>query len=179
MGRSWGNSRKIPESTGTALTQSFSWNPPSWYGSEPPSPASRAFPEFSPRQCGFGDSSFSEAVSPIALFTEAVSERAFSRLVVEFPAVLRIFFWAWPCLQSLVSKRKFHSVLGWAMHAFIESAGETFESKEGGRGTNIEKKDASFLLTVEVFLLTVQTQFPDGGNHKQKRPNPISRWGEP
>ena len=56
--------------------------------------------------------------------------------------------------------------------------------------------DASFLLTVEVFLLTVrlfylpwgnreqtdQTQFLDGGgggNRKQERPNLISRGGEP
>ena len=52
--------------------------------------------------------------------------------------------------------------------------------------------DASFLLTVEVFYLrfvfftygggTVskkdQTQFPDGGNREQKRPNLISGLGE-
>ena len=51
--------------------------------------------------------------------------------------------------------------------------------------------DASFLLTVKVFLLTVrlftygggtvskkdQTQFPAGGNRKQKRPNLISGGG--
>ena len=54
-------------------------------------------------------------------------------------------------------------------------------------------KDASFLLTIEVFLLrfvfftygggTVskkdQTQFPDRGNRKQKRPNSISGGREP
>ena len=52
-------------------------------------------------------------------------------------------------------------------------------------------KNASFLLTAEVFLLTArlftygggtvskedQTQFPDGGNRKQKRPNPLSGRG--
>ena len=52
----------------------------------------------------------------------------------------------------------------------------------------MEVEDASFLLTIEVFLLTVrlftyggktvsrkdQTELLDRGNNKQKRPNPIS-----
>ena len=41
------------------------------------------------------------------------------------------------------------------------------------------KKDASFLLTVEVFLLTVRLFYLRWGNRKQKRPNPISGRGEP
>ena len=39
--------------------------------------------------------------------------------------------------------------------------------------------DASFLLTVEVFLLTVRLFHLRWGNRKQKRPNPISGRGEP
>ena len=53
--------------------------------------------------------------------------------------------------------------------------------------------DASLLLTVEVFLLAVRlftysegtvsskdkTQLQDGKDRKQRRPNPISRRGEP
>ena len=42
-----------------------------------------------------------------------------------------------------------------------------------------KKKDASFLLTVEVFLLTVRLFHLQWGNRKQKRPNPISGRGEP
>ena len=37
----------------------------------------------------------------------------------------------------------------------------------------------SFLLTIEVFLLTVRLLYLRWGNRKSKRPNPISRWGEP
>ena len=40
-------------------------------------------------------------------------------------------------------------------------------------------QDASFLLTVEVFLLTVRLFYLRWGNRKQKRPNPISGQGEP
>ena len=39
--------------------------------------------------------------------------------------------------------------------------------------------DASFLLTVEVFLLTVRLVYLRWGNRKQKRPNPISGQGGP
>ena len=40
-------------------------------------------------------------------------------------------------------------------------------------------EDASFLLTVEVFLLTVRLFYLRWGNRKQKGPNPISGQREP
>ena len=40
-------------------------------------------------------------------------------------------------------------------------------------------KDASFLLTIGVFLLTVRLFYLQWGNRKQKRPNPISGQGDP
>ena len=40
-------------------------------------------------------------------------------------------------------------------------------------------KDASFLLTVEVFLLTVRLFYLRRANRKEKRPNLISGGGEP
>ena len=39
--------------------------------------------------------------------------------------------------------------------------------------------DASFLLTVEAFLLTVRLFYLRWGNREQNRPNPISGQGEP
>ena len=39
--------------------------------------------------------------------------------------------------------------------------------------------DASSLLAVEVFLLTVRLFYLQWGDRKQKRPDPISERGEP
>ena len=45
------------------------------------------------------------------------------------------------------------------------------------RVTTKKTKDASFLLTIEVFLLTVRRFYLLWGNREQKRPNPISGRG--
>ena len=43
---------------------------------------------------------------------------------------------------------------------------------------NPKFRDASFLLTVEIFLLTVHLFYLRWGNRKQKRPNPITGQGD-
>ena len=48
---------------------------------------------------------------------------------------------------------------------------------EMGGASRHFSKDASFLLTIEVFLLTVRLFYLRWGNRKQKRPNPISGGG--
>ena len=61
----------------------------------------------------------------------------------------------------------------------IEPQTRKKKKKEGLHGGGVYFLDASFLLTVEVFSLTVRLFYLRWGNRKQKRPNPISGRGEP